>query len=259
MPYLFVNKFDEEDRDDPFSTARTQGLRGHRKKFNKGTWVTWKSSFTHKIVDTWKSLWEEVAEVSNVHQMRERLDNIDMETRVLEFSLGPRRLQIGKYMSFSYWNVNITWRDPFVSIWNLECRSPGETFHWMLGGGEPSAMQSKTTMPPTSTTEKWWNISVWLQEKTFILFRMKDVEHINCLKNFFFLKQKLTSVFGCFLLAAVHRESQWLAHFKFVLPWPALHAMETQLLITTLLFILTILHLHIIKLQWWKTIRNLKH
>lgn len=36
-PYLFVNKFDEEDRDDPFTTSRTQRLRGHRKKLNKGT------------------------------------------------------------------------------------------------------------------------------------------------------------------------------------------------------------------------------
>ncbi len=77
MLYRLLNKIDKIDEDDLLPPARSQGLRGHEKKFRKGKCLRdlKKYIFPQRSVDMWNKLREEVAEARNVHQMKERLSN----------------------------------------------------------------------------------------------------------------------------------------------------------------------------------------
>ena len=48
-----------------------------------------KSSFPQRSIDTWNGLKEEVIIPKNVPQLKEKLTNIDKETRPHKCSLGP--------------------------------------------------------------------------------------------------------------------------------------------------------------------------
>ena len=74
--YKILNGIEKLDEQNMEMEEKTRQMRGHSRKIRKSRCLkdTKKYSFSHRIVDTWNGLKEEVVTSTNIHKFKEMLD-----------------------------------------------------------------------------------------------------------------------------------------------------------------------------------------